>query len=211
MDIQNFIRNRPYLYHLTSTENAERIIDQKRLFCTNELIRMSGDELHLPIQRQKRSTHYELKIDGISYFLRDQRPISTKALGKCLTDGWTVGDFLYHLNDRVFMWPTLDRLWRHFNRYEAEHPVIFRFPTDALFAINPHVEFCRLNSGATRANSYLGGKPPARGAQTFLPADRFEFTVGNVAEITFQKQCDINMNFGFSSRPDSEYEIIRQS
>lgn len=210
MDIQKFIKDRPYLYHLTSKENAEHIMAQKRLHSANELIKMSKDRKHFPVQRQKRVGHYELTIDGKSYILRDQRPISEKALAKCLTDGWSVSDFLFHLNSRVFMWPTLDRLWRHFNRYEAEKPIIFRFPTEELFAANSHAEFCRLNSGATRANSYLGGKPPARGSQTFLPANQFELSVRDVAEVTFPKQCDINdIAFSFSSNPESIYKMVK--
>lgn len=208
MDIQKFIENRPYLYHLTSKENAKQIIAQKRILSANGLIALSKNKTHLPVQRQRRITHYELEIDGLSYFLRDQRPISEKALAKCLTDGWEVGDFLFHLNDRVFMWPTLDRLWRHFTRYEAEKPVIFRFPTRELFEVNPHVEFCRLNSGATRANSHLGGKPPERGPKTFLPANEFHLTIREVAEVTFPKQCNVNIEFAMSSEPDSKYKTV---
>lgn len=208
MDIQQFIEKRPFLYHLTSKENAKHIITQRRLFSANELIKMSNEKSHIPVQRNRRVNHHELTIGGASYFLRDQRPISEKALAKCLTDEWTVGDFLHHLNGRVFMWPTLDRLWRHFNRYESEQPVIFRFPTRELFDVNPHVEFCRLNSGATRANSHLGGKPPARGAQTFLPPNQFSYSVGKVAEVTFPKECDINVDFAYGTSPELIYTSI---
>lgn len=202
MDLQKFIEKRPYLYHLTSKENAQTIIEQRRLYSTNSLIEMAGDEVHFAIQRQKRPTHYKIEIGGTSYYLRDQRPISEKALAKCLTDGWQIGDFLYHLNDRVFMWPTLERLRRHYDRYKHEEPVIFRFPTAELLELNTQALFCRLNSGATRANSYLGGKPPERGAETFLPSHLFNYTVANVAEVTFREICDINVNFTTSLSPD---------
>lgn len=208
MNIEKFIEQRPYLYHLTSKSNAKLIIEEKRLYSANELIRLSESETHLAIQRQKRNNHYNLKINGEIYSLRDQQPISEKALSKCLTDGWVVGDFLFHLNDRVFMWPTLDRLWRHFNRYEKEGPVIFRFPTLELIDRNPHVLFCRLNSGATRANSYLGGKPPARGSQTFLSANEFEYAVRDVAEVTFPHSCDINISFAYSTSPESIFKTV---
>jgi hypothetical protein len=211
MNIEKFIEKRPYLYHLTSSSNANLIIAEKRIYSANELIRMSKDEQHLPIQRKKRTNHYLLYINGNAYSLRDQKPISEKALAKCLTDGWEVSDFLYHLNNRVFMWPTLDRLRRHFNRYKEEKPVIFRFPTEKLLAINSHVLFCRLNSGATRANSYLGGKAPARGRQSFLPADQFQHAVREVAEVTFPKYCDISMDLAYSSSPDGKYKLVSQT
>jgi len=208
MDIQKFIRERPHLYHLTSVSNAEIIIAKKQIFSANELIKLSDNKKDLAIQKQKRFDHHELLINGVSYFLRDQRPISEKALAKCLTDGWSVGDFLFHLNDRVFMWPTLDRLWRHYNRYEAETPWIFRFPTKEIIEANPHVQFCRLNSGATRANSYLGGKPPARGSQTFLAADQFNFSVRDVAEVTFPNYCNIDVDFQVGTAPNSDFKSV---
>lgn len=208
MDIQKFIEARPYLYHLTSKENAEIIKSEKRLYSANELIRMSNNESHLPIQRQKRQGHYELIVNGQSRFLRDQQPISEKALAKCLTDDWAVGDFLYHLNDRVFMWPTLDRLWRHFNRYKEEEPIIFRFSTREILEKNPHAKFCRLNSGATRPNSYLGGIAPQRGATTFLSAADYKLPVGSVAEVTFESYCDVNFKFHCSNAPDLDFALI---
>ena len=208
MDIEKFIKERPYLYHLTSKTNSTHIIAQKQLYSANELIKMAKDKSNLSIGRQKRLTHCELIIKGAPYYLRDQRPISEKALAKCLTDGWDVGDFLHHLNERVFMWPTLERLWRHFNRYKPEKPVIFRFPTREIISANPHVEFCRLNSGATRANSYLGGKPPARGSQTFLPANLFNLPVRAVAEVTFIKYCGIDVDFSYGLNPEARYTKV---
>jgi len=210
MNIEKFIKDRPFLYHLTSSSNAKLIIAEKKIYSANALIKKSENKEHLPVCRTKRKNHHQLTIDGKVYSLRDQQPISEKALAKCLTNGWSTGDFLYHLNDRVFMWPTLERLWRHYNRYEDERPVIFRFPTEELLAINQQVLFCRLNSGATRANSYLGGKPPARGPESFLPADQFQHTVREVAEVTFPEYCDINVEFAYGMSPEGEYKLVKQ-
>lgn len=208
MDIDKFISERPFLYHLTSKENAENIIVTRRIFSTNELIRMSENEGYLSIGRERRPKHKEIVIKGKSYWLRDQRPISEVNLAKSLTDGWTVADFLYHLNDRVFMWPTESRLWSHFTRYEGEQPIIFRFSTRDMLEANSHVKFCRLNSGATRSNSYLGGAPPQRGALTFLSAEDFDRTVREVAEVTFEKSCLIAGKFSRGNRPDGKFFAI---
>lgn len=210
MNIEKFIKERPFLYHLTSQSNAKLISVTRRIYSTNELIKMSGNKSYLPISKKKRNDHAEIIINDESYWLRDQKPISEKALAKCLTDGWRIEDFLFHLNDRVFMWPTLDRLYRHYNRYVQEKPVIFRFPTKDLLELNSHVLFCRLNSGATRANSYLGGKPPARGSETFLPAEKFQHTVREVAEVTFPVFCDINVDFGTSLTPEGSYRQFKK-
>jgi len=208
MDIQKFITERPFLYHLTSKENVAQIVEAKKLYSTNELIKMSKDKSFLPVQRQKRPQHVKLIINGIAYYLRDQRPISEKALSKCLTDNWNVGDFLYHLNDRVFMWPTIERLERHFKRYKQEKPVILRFSTREVIEANPHVKFCRLNSGATRPNSHLGGIAPLRGPNTFVTADQFLLPIRDVAEVTFEKKCDVDIDFSFGPSPEGKYRSL---
>jgi hypothetical protein len=209
MEIQKFIEDRPYLYHLTSKENGKKIISQKKIYSTNRLIDLSGNPDYLKIKRERRIGHKEILVKGESYFLRDQRPISELALSKCLTDKWSVADFLEHLNDRVFMWPTLDRLWRHYDRYTSENPVIFRFPSKEIILSNKHVKFCRLNSGATRANSYLGGKAPERGPNTFLSAENYELSIGSVAEVTFEEECEINCDFHISNNPDGPFRLIK--
>ena len=206
MELDKFITYNPYLYHLTSVQNAKNIIAIQKLYSANALIDMSGDKKEQAVKRNKRFTHLPLIVDGIEISLRDQRPISEKALAKCLTDNWSVGDFLFHLNDRVFMWPTLNRLTRHFNRYANEKPVIFRFSTKDILTANPHVKFARLNTGATRANSYLGGKAPERGPKTFLSADDYHLSVGSVAEVTFEKSCIIAGDFGFDSVPEGNFK-----
>ncbi|HEX3387037.1 MAG TPA: hypothetical protein VHS53_17675 [Mucilaginibacter sp.] len=208
MDLEQFIEKTPYLYHLTSQTNAVNIIAQRQLFSANELISLSGDNTIQNVKREKRTQHFPLTVNGVALSLRDQQPISLVALPKCLTDNWSVSDFLYHLNDRVFMWPPLGRLCSHFGRYESEHPVIFRFDTQSLMDVNPHVKFCRLNSGATRANSYLGGKPPERGPNTFQSAADFDLPVGKVAEVTFEGQCTITGSFSSGGHPDGPFHQV---
>lgn len=208
MNINEFVLERPFLYHLTNSTNAQRIINQRRIFSANRLIDLSANSIYQGLKREKRFEHTEIIIDNESYFLRDQRPISEVALAKCLTDNWQVADFLEHLNNRVFMWPTIERLQRHYNRYENENPVIFRFPTSDLLAVNPHVKFCRLNSGATRANSYLGGKAPERGPNTFLTAPNYQLSINSVAEVTFENECDISCDVYISHSPHGNFQLV---
>jgi hypothetical protein len=208
MDIQKFINSRPFLYHLTCNENAENIIKSRELFSANELIQRTANEQYWPISRQRRAEHVLIVLDRQPIYLRDQRPISEKNLAKCLTDNWKVPDFIEFLNDRVFMWPSISRLSSHYNRYEREKPVILRFSTEKLINANKHVKFCRLNSGATRSNSYLRGAPPARGPQSFLPADQFNFPIGQVAEVTFERICKIVGEFAYGSSPTGKFNPI---
>jgi hypothetical protein len=208
MDLNKFIEKTPFLYHLTSEKNASYIIKERKLHSANQLIEMSGDHELQHVKREKRNGHLTFKIGESEVSLRDQQPISLVALPKCLTDGWQVGDFLFHLNERVFMWPNLKRLWAHYNRYKLEKPVIFRFSTEDILIANPHVKFCRLNSGATRANSYLGGIAPHRGPNTFLNAEEFTLPINNVAEVTFENICIIVGDFSIADNPDGPFKMV---
>lgn len=208
MEIEKLIHLRPYLYHLTSKENAQKIIESKRLYSANELIRRSGEKKNKVFGRTRRTGSTPIIIGEETYYLRDQRPISEVNLAKCLTDNWSISDFLYHLNDRVFMWPTIGRLTSHYKTYEKEKPVIFRFSTADILAANPHAKFCRLNSGATRSNSYLDGAPPERGAKSFLSAAECGLRPSQVVEVTFEKQCLIVGSFDKGIKPEGPFKTV---
>lgn len=209
MDLQKFIEKRPYLYHLTNSENATKIITKRKLFSANRLIDMSANPENQGIKSKRRLEHTELFIEEERLWLRDQRPISELVLSKCLTNGWSVQQFLEYLNDRVFMWPTLDRLSRHYDRYANEGPSILRFRTKEVLDLNPHVKFCRLNSGATRANSHLGGIAPERGPNTFMDAIAYPFPIGSVAEVTFEGECSIDCEIWVGTSPQDKFELVK--
>jgi hypothetical protein len=208
MDIEKFIKARPYLYHLTYLENSEYIIRDKFLYSTVEIIRMTKNKDYEGILKEKRTDKKEVIFSGKKIFIRDQRPISEKALKKCLTDDWTCEQFYYHLNDRIFFWCKVDRLQRHFNRYESENPIIFRFKSEEIFDLNKHAKFANINTGATRANSYLGGKAPKRGPGTFLHTKEYDMSIGSVAEVTFEKQCELPDNFEIGKSPVGKWKRI---
>lgn len=208
MVLGEFIEKRPFLYHLTDQKNIPLIVKYGKLFSTNSLIERSGKEEYFLIKRIKRLTHYELKFNGEIFSIRDQRPISEKALKKCLTDNWECADYFEFLNNRVFMWPTIDRLSRHYVRYVSEHPIILRFETKSIVEINQNVKFSRLNSGATRANSYLGGKPPERGNETFKLAVDYAHSISSIAEVTFENECILPKTFCQSSSPNGIWELL---
>jgi len=119
--------------------------------------------------------------------LRDQRPLHRGNL--VLGEGWTFEDVVEALNRRVFFWPGTaagpsDYGERNYARYEGERPAVIRVPTKGLLDSHSATEplFCRFNSGSPR---WTGGRASPRGADTFVPADRFQGGVDEVVEITF--------------------------
>lgn len=206
MNINKFIKLRPYLYHLTDRENLDNILSLKRLLSTTTIISKSDILDKDGFLTSKRATHTEIYINATKYKIRDQRPISILALGKCVDGGWSASDFIASLNKRVFFWPTITRLNTHYQRYRSEDPIIIRMRTEKLFEINKNPRFCRLNSGATRANSHLGGIAPARGPNTFLTAEYYSLTPGSVVEVTFEDFCDLPESLHLGNTPYGPWE-----
>lgn len=208
MDIEKFIKLRKFLYHLTDERNISSIFGQQKLLSATAIVAQSAIEDKPQFLSTRRGNHCAILVDGIEYRLRDQQPISMNALEKCVSDGWSAGNFIKHLNDRVFFWPTLHRLGIHYGRYESEQPKIIRVATDSMLQVNPTPRFCRLNSGATRANSWLGGVAPSRGKDTFLTQELYGGIPSSVVEVTFEESCNLPVQLWISGNPAGPWKEI---
>jgi hypothetical protein len=210
MDLDKFEQKHTYLYHLTDQRNYEIIRENHRLLSTKEILNLSSysENERKILLRTRRPVHLSINVNGSTYYIRDQRPISIVNLTKCLTNGWTTEDFIELLNNRVFFWANIKRLRSHYKRYISENPMIIRVLTQDILALNPNVEFCRLNSGATRSNTYWNGAPPPRGEETFLFADRFVYPESQVAEVTFPDLCQLPEIFSIGKAPEGPWTIV---
>lgn len=140
--------------------------------------------------------------------IRDRHTIFEVALRKCLENGLQIPDYYELLNGRVFLWPTVPRLRRHYKRYASERPVLLRFDTSELLALNPRVELSRLNSGATRPNSHLGGIAPRRGRNTFQPAETCNLKFYDIAEVTVVERCRMPNRLWKANAPDGPWHRV---
>lgn len=206
MDLKNFINKRPYLYHLTHETNYQNILDSGIILSTTKIIEQSGVSNKDEFLRSRREEHTLVNINGVEYHIRDQGPIFPNALKKCVKGGWDSGDFIKHLNDRVFFWSTKRRLQRHYKRYEDENPIIFKISSELLFEANTTPPlFCRLNSGATRPHPYYGGEAPPRGPDTFLEADNYNRNISTIAEVTFIDKCELPQKVELGRSPQGPW------
>lgn len=184
MDIKKFTSLRPYLYHLTHSQNVSFIQSDGILHSTSELISRSDDR---GLLRRRCLDHHTIKVSQREIVIRDQAPLHQGPIQ--LDDGWSYEDLVNHINQFVFLWPgNGDRLIpygeRHFARYAHEDPVIFRFCTADLLAVNGNIPlFSRCNSGAPRCSR---GKYAPRGADTFLGADGFGHRPSSVVEVVLK-------------------------
>lgn len=210
MDQNRFVALRPFLYHLTDQDNYPNIMKTKRIFSTKEIVENSDIENKQSFLRTRRASHIQISSNDFEYKIRDQKPVSITALSKNLTNGWSTGDFIEHVNKRIFFWCQLDRLNRHFKTYEIENPIILRFYSKDIIGLNGNaVEYCRLNSGATRPSSHWGGLIPHRGPRTFLQSDKYTRTPGTVVEVTVVGHCDLPNEGFIAVNPEGPWDSIR--
>jgi hypothetical protein len=176
---------KPYLYHLTSAQNLERIRDTRTLESAAELMRRAG---RLDLLRFRRRQSVQIFVDGKAIMLRDQAPLHQGHIA--FDDGWDIGRLIESINSRVFFWPgdsnsPIAYGRRHFGRYAEEKPVILRVGLREVVAANLPIPpmYCPYNSGSPRT---VAGKKSPRGPSTFLPCDAFPRSHQGVVEVTFE-------------------------
>jgi hypothetical protein len=211
MELQKFIDSRKYLYHLTDQVNLKSILNDYTLKSTKELVKASHIEKKTAFLRTRRLNHCPIKINGFDIMIRDQYPLNPVIAMKNMTKGWVFENFVYHLNSRVFFWPTKKDLKSHYKRYENdnEFPMVLRFETKEVVALNKSKPlFCKYNSGAPRChNSFKKGAAP-RGKNSFLPAIDYPDSIGSVREVTYLSSCTLPKNIYISSHPNKPFRKI---
>lgn len=103
-NVEDLIRIRPYVFHLTDSRNIPRIRRLKALEPASRLLRQGGREDLLGV---KRPSHIGVSVGSDRMFLRDQMPLHAGNMG--LTGHWTLKKSVHQLNDRVFLAGNPDR------------------------------------------------------------------------------------------------------
>lgn len=205
--LSQFEKIRPWLFHLTSRENLKRIRRTRQLQSSIALASLATNP---PTLTCKRRSHTQIVIDGEVVLLRDQAPLHEGNMS--LLGGWSFDDVVEDLNGRVFFWPgnvsgLIDYGIRHFEKYQAESPVLIRISSNALFAANPDCtpEFCQYNSGSPRCS---GGNGSPRGPSTFREASAANFTACKVVEVTFAGQVALPAHAETSASPHGPWRRV---
>lgn len=190
IELTEYARLRPYLYHLTSAENLSRIRRTRALVSAASLAEQANRQ---DLLRTRRKEHVPVVVDGDIVVLRDQAPLHRGNMR--LDDGWTFERFVKHVNGRVFFWPgdadgPIPYGERHFGRYAPENPVILRVVFSSVVAANPAASplFSRCNSGSPR---WSRGLPGNRGAMTFVEAAKAPFRAAQAVEVTFLDKVNL--------------------
>jgi len=104
--------------------------------------------------------------------IRDQKPMSDRALEKCLDDDLTPNDWYALLNSRTFFWLSRNRIWRLLKAkaYRDLPQTVLTIDTASLVAAHrDRIWLSPINSGSTLFN------PRPRGLGTFMRVGDFPF------------------------------------
>lgn len=188
--ITQFVKIRPFLFHLTDRNNLDHIRYRSTLYSAASLMHQAG-RTHL--LRHKRSECVKVHIGSATVNIRDQQPLHAGNIN--LQSDWSFEDLIQSLNERVFFWPgkstgPISYGVRHFERYADEQPAMLRISTADLFASNSNFSplFCRFNSGSPRCSNGVGSP---RGPNTFVTCSQANFTPSKVVEVIFAGKVNL--------------------
>jgi hypothetical protein len=184
MDVDELIAQHPLLFHAAAADSwpsitrhgllsTSKLLD---LFEVNGAEREALERAHRP---ESVPLHHPLHGDAL---VRDQRPLNMRLLEQSLTDMTTV-EWLALLNERVFFWPTVNRLKRMLGAYGSREHDVLVVDTRRLIDRHRHrITLSHVNSGATRSGD------AARGSTTFRPIVSYPYrgTRDAVAELAVE-------------------------
>jgi hypothetical protein len=164
----------PRLYHVTDG-GAWASIRTHGLLSTSALLALYGVQgpVRTGFESERRPAGVTLRSDGLpDVLVRDQSPISDRALLRCLTDGMTPREWYRILNGKVFFWTSMQRLQRLLTAKAGRDVAQLVLTVDTQSLVDTHRDRVRLsgmNTGSTIR------KPLPRGPKTFLPIAEFPY------------------------------------
>lgn len=201
--LERFASLRPYLYHLTASQNVPLIRESKILRCAKDILIESS---YHEFVRTKRNEAVLANSHEQVIHVRDQSPLHSGNIS--FEDGWTFSDLVEDLNSRVYFWPgkdsgPIEHGMRHFKRYQAERPTILRLNTLETFAANDvEPTFCKFNSGSPRCSR---GKRSPRGRSTFVNHSDASFRATKVVEVSFISTMILPLDAEVSDLPTGRW------
>lgn len=165
-ELTEFLQSSPKLYHMAEFESWWSI-KERGLLSTSailDLYEVEGEQRR-EIEEVRRPASVVLAHEILPPItIRDQIPMSDDALRKCLLDGLEPADWYRLLNERVFFWPSKERLLRLLGAraYRNKKHDILEIDSASLFAnYRDAITLSPINSGATLFD------PQPRGKKTF--------------------------------------------
>src|SRR5262245_39360394 len=124
LEVSEFAKLRPFLYHLTNRENIRRI---KSMLALESAERLLYEARRSEWLDARRVGPVSISIDSVVIKIRDQDPLQERSIA--FEPGWNLARFVRHVNRFVFFWPgsgvgPIDYGRNHFQRYASEAPLL---------------------------------------------------------------------------------------
>lgn len=174
MEEQELIHLYPRLWHMAH-QGAWPAIRERGLMSSSALLDDYAVEAEQKnrLQNMRRPESVPLAHpDRPGAIIRDQKPMSDRALEKCLDDDLTPNDWYALLNSRTFFWLSRNRIWRLLKAkaYRDLPQTVLTIDTASLVAAHrDRIWLSPINSGSTLFN------PRPRGLRTFMRVGDFPF------------------------------------
>jgi hypothetical protein len=165
-ELKEFLENCPKLYHMAE-QGSWPSIREHGLLSTIAILDLYGviGQEREKIEHNRRATNVTVRATGLpDATIRDQIPMSDKALRKCLRDNLQPRDWYGLLNSKVFFWVSKKRLLRLLaaKAYRNKRHDILELDSERLVQeFTGNIWLCPINSGSTIMN------PRPRGKDTF--------------------------------------------
>jgi hypothetical protein len=165
-ELKDFLKNTPKLYHMAEFRSWPSI-RERGLLSTSAILDLYGvqGDRRCKIEEEHRSESVFLSHQILPPItIRDQIPMNDHALRKCLLDGLQPSDWYRLLNNRVFFWPSRERLLRFLKAraYHGKKHDVLEIDAAGLFeAYADAITLSPINSGSATFN------PRSRGKKTF--------------------------------------------
>lgn len=174
MDVNEFIDTYPTLYHMAEVDSWPNIQNHGLLSTSAllDLYKINGTE-RVGIESLHRPECIKIQRKGFpDAVVRDQKPMSDKALKKVLLDDLKPRDWYEILNQKVFFWSTKDKvinLLKARAYRDKAHDVLSVDTAKLVERYKESIVLCPYNSGSTIM------KPVERGKDLFKPIDEYDF------------------------------------
>jgi hypothetical protein len=162
-ELTEFLQKSPKFYHMAEFESWPSI-KARGLLSTTAILDLYGvdGEERRTIEEARRSESVILEHDTLPQItIRDQLPMSDEALQKCLLDGLKPIDWYLLLNQRVFFWPSKERLLRLLGARayrNRKHDILEVDATALVEGYRGSITLSPINSGSTLFSPRLRGK-----------------------------------------------------
>jgi hypothetical protein len=162
-ELAEFLHKSPKFYHMAEFESWPSI-KARGLLSTTAILDLYGvdGEKRVMVEEVRRPASVILEHDSLPQItIRDQLPMSDEALQKCLLDGLQPRDWYRLLNQRVFFWPSNERLLRLLGARAYRNRKHDILEVDAIALVRDYrgtITLSPINSGSTLFHPRLRGK-----------------------------------------------------